>query len=89
MNNVNDMLPSEIRIALFRAKITQAEISRQAKVSASHVCRIIDGIDKNDRVRRIIAKAIETDVKEIWPSIYLYGELRKPGRPKIKSNFEI
>ncbi|MCK4267840.1 MAG: hypothetical protein KAX16_03310 [Actinomycetia bacterium] len=80
-----DMPPPEIRIALYRARITQAEIARQTKVAASHVCRIIDGTDSNDRVRRAIAEAIGIDIKRVWPSIYLYGEPRKPGRPKSDS----
>ena len=77
-----DMPPNEIRIALSRAGFTQAEIARQTKVADSHVCRIIDGIDANDRVRHAIAAAMGTDIKRIWPSIYLYGGPRKPGRPK-------
>lgn len=80
------MPPLEIRIALSRARITQAEIARQTKVAASHVCRIIGGTDSNDRVRRAIAEAIGLDVKRIWPSIYLYGGPRKPGRPKSDSS---
>jgi lambda repressor-like predicted transcriptional regulator len=87
INKTYDMSPLEIRIALMRAGITQAEIARQTKVVASHVCRVIDGIDSNDRVRRAIAAAIGIDIKRVWPSIYLYGEARKPGRPKIESSF--
>jgi len=84
INKTYDMPPAEIRIALMRAGVTQAEIARQTKVVASHVCRVIDNIDSNDRVRRAIASAIGIDIKLIWPSIYLYGEPRKPGRPKKK-----
>lgn len=87
MNKTYDMPPPEIRIALMRAGITQAEIARQTKVVASHVCRVIDGTDSNDRVRRAIAAAIGIDIKRIWPSIYLNGKPRKPGRPKIESSF--
>lgn len=87
INKTYDMPPPEIRIALMRAGITQAEIARQTKVVASHVCRVIDGTDSNDRVRRAIAAAIGIDIKRVWPSIYLDGEPRKPGRPKIESSF--
>jgi lambda repressor-like predicted transcriptional regulator len=87
MNKTYDMPPTEIRIALIRAGITQAEIARQTKVVPSHVCRVIDGTDSNDRVRRAIAAAIGIDIKRVWPSIYLCGEPRKPGRPKIESSF--
>lgn len=87
INKTYDMPPPEIRIALIRAGITQAEIARQTKVVPSHVCRVIDGTDSNDRVRRAIAAAVGISIKRIWPSIYLNGEPRKPGRPKSKSSF--
>lgn len=86
INKIYDMPPFEIRVALGRAGFTQAEIARRTKVAPSHVCRVIDGTDSNDRVRRAIAAAIGTDIKRIWPSIYLYGEPRKPGRPKSDSS---
>lgn len=89
INKTYDIPPREIRIALMRVGITQAEIARQTKVVASHVCRVIDGIDANDRVRRAIATAIGINIERIWPSIYLYGGLRKPGRPKSKTQPDI
>jgi hypothetical protein len=47
--------------------------------------RVIMGLSVSDRVMRSIAEAIGIDVKRIWPSIYLYGGPRKPGRPKSDS----
>ncbi|MCK4528636.1 hypothetical protein KAW18_14800 [candidate division WOR-3 bacterium] len=47
--------------------------------------RIIMGLSVSDRVMRSIAEAIGIDVKRIWPSIYLHGGPRKPGRPKSDS----
>lgn len=85
INRIYDMPPNEIRIALIRAGIAQIEIARQIKVAPSNVCRVIDGLGSSDRVRRAIATATGIDVKRIWPSIYLYGGPRKPGRPKSES----
>ena len=82
INKTNDMSPVEIKVALLRAGITQAQIARKTKVHPSHVSRLVEGTKTNDRVRRAIAAAVGIDIKRIWPSIYLYGVARKPGRPK-------
>lgn len=81
-NKSSDIDPKEIRIALLRGGISQAAIAKKLDVHPSAVCRIIDGTLVSDRVRRAIAAAIGIDVKRIWPSTYLYGSPRKPGRPK-------
>lgn len=87
INKKHDMSPVEIRIELYKAEVSQAEIARQAEVSAAHVSRVIDGKDSNDRIRYMVSVAIGIDIKRIWPSIYLHGGPRGPGRPRIKSSF--
>lgn len=82
-----DMPPAEIRIALIRAGITQVEIARKVGVYPSVVCRVIDSLTGSDKIRHAIAAAIGIDIKRIWPSIYLYGDPRKPGRPRSESAF--
>jgi len=78
----NDMDPVEIKIALMRAGVTQADIARQEGVSINAVHLVVHGRAVSDKIRRAIAAAIKTDIKLIWPSTYLYGEPKGPGRPK-------
>jgi len=82
IKQINDMSPTEIKVALLRAGVTQAQIARKTKVHPSHVSRLVEGVKTNNRVRHAIADAAGIDIKRIWPSIYLYGVPRKPGRPK-------
>ena len=80
---ISDMDPKEIRVALLRAGITQAGLARDLDIRPQIVNRVIDGIITSDRVRKHIAKAIDVDIKRIWPSTYLYGGgPRKAGRPR-------
>jgi len=87
INKTYDMMPDEIRIAMIRAGVTQAELARRNNVKPISINRIIMGLSVSDRVMRSIAEAIGIDVKRIWPSIYLSGGPRKPGRPKRDSSF--
>jgi len=88
-NKIYDMPPNEIRIALMRSGVPQVEIARRLGVAPSNICRVIDGVGSSDRVRRAIAAATGIDIKRIWPSIYLYSDPRKPGRPKIECVFTL
>ncbi|MBN1495906.1 MAG: helix-turn-helix domain-containing protein [Spirochaetes bacterium] len=73
--------PTEIRIEILKAGVTQAHIARQAGVSDQMIYHVIQGTSVSDRVRRAIAKVIGKDVAIIWPETYLYGGgPRKPGR---------
>ena len=82
-NQSQDMSPTEIRIKMIQHGVTQAGIARSIGVSPSMVNRVIDGLAISDRVRRGVAEAIQTDVKRIWPSTYIYGGgPKQPGRPK-------
>lgn len=85
INKIYDMTPDEIRIAMIMAGVTQAELARRNKVRPITINRIIMGLSVSDRVMRSIADAIGIDVKRIWPSVYLHGGPRKPGRPKSES----
>jgi len=82
VRNPKDMDPVEIKIALMRAGKTQADIARQEKVSINAVHLVIHHRAVSDRIRRAIAAAIGMDIKRIWPSTYLYGDPKRPGRPK-------
>ena len=64
------MTPIEIKIALIRAQVTQAELARTCGVSPTQIHRVIHG-SVSDHVRRQIAKTIRKDVKLIWPEYYL------------------
>ena len=77
----NDMSPQEIRVAMLRAGVRQSALARALCVSPSTIIRVIEGSTVSDRIRRSIACAINMDVKDIWPSTYIYGEPRKQGRP--------
>lgn len=78
-----DMSPTEIRVILFRAGTSQAEIARQCGVSAATVCKVIDGLVVSHKVRTAISEAISIDIRRIWPSTYImHGGPRKAGRPK-------
>ena len=81
--NLMDMPPKEIRIALMRAGVAQASIARSLGVHITMVNHVIDGNSVSHRVRQAIADAVGRDLKEIWPSTYvIHGGPRKPGRPK-------
>jgi lambda repressor-like predicted transcriptional regulator len=76
-----DMRPHEIRFAMMQAGVHQAEVARELDVSQNSVHLIIEGKAVSDRIRRKIAEKIGLDIARIWPSVYLYGGPRKPGRP--------
>lgn len=85
MRHKMDMDPEEIKIALMRAKVTQAEIARKFDVTGAAVTRVISGDSTSRRIREAIAEAINTDIRWIWPSTYVVlGGPRKPGRPKSR-----
>lgn len=77
-----DMTPAEITYWMKSAGVSQTQIAKDLSITQPTISRVISGRDVSDRVRRAIAEAIGIDVKRIWPSTYLYGSPRKPGRPK-------
>ncbi len=76
-----DMTPTDIRIAMIRAGVTQAEIARDVEVSRNTVHLVIEGRTVSDRIRKRIAERIGMDVGLIWPSTYRFGGPWKRGRP--------
>jgi lambda repressor-like predicted transcriptional regulator len=82
-----DWTPAKIRQALYIAQGglgAQAIIARDLGITKTTVGKTIDGF-ASDRVRKAIATYIGTDLEEIWPSIYIYGNKRRPGRPRASS----
>ena len=59
--------PIEIKVALIRAKKTQAQIARKLGVSKVIVTHVIKNQRTSHRVRRAIAKAIGRRINELWP----------------------
>lgn len=68
------MEPLEIRIALMRAGVRQADIARVAHVTTPHIARVINGQSSSDRVQRMIAKAIGQPVEAVFPERYGRGK---------------
>lgn len=79
---IKDLEPKEIRAKLVLRGITQSAIARAIERTPSAVQKVIDGVSISDPIRRAIANAIDMDVSEVWPSTYLNGGPRSPGRPK-------
>lgn len=61
------MNPTEIKILLLRAGITQTSISQNLGVTLGFVNQIITGRRHTRRVREAIAKAVGRRVDELWP----------------------
>lgn len=80
---VSDMRPEDIKGLIMKKGLTQAAIARAVGVQPSVVSDCIHGWITSRRVQEAIAEAIEKDIKEIWPSVYLYGIPRR-GRPRIE-----
>ena len=78
---IKDLQPNEIRSKLALKCITQSAIARSLSVQPSAVQKVIDCISVSDRIRRAVAQAIDMDVKDVWPSVYVNGGPRSPGRP--------
>lgn len=75
--NQASMTPVDIKVALLRANVTQAAIAREIGVSQVSVLRVIKNHSASHRIRLAIAKAIDRDVRQIWPEAG-----KKRGRPK-------
>lgn len=82
LRKVSDMLAVEIKSKLLFRGVTQMDIARSLQVSHSTVAKVISGVCVSHRIRTAIAEVLGLDLKEIWPSTYLYGEPCKKGRPR-------
>lgn len=81
-----DMTSIEIRVAMMRARTTQAEIARRVGCNRVSVCHVIDGKVVSHRIRLAIAEAIRIPVENIWRSYYLSCKQDKRGRRISRSN---
>jgi|DewCreStandDraft_3_1066083.scaffolds.fasta_scaffold00874_4 transcriptional regulator with XRE-family HTH domain len=61
------MRPEEIKARLILKGITQAEIARRLKVSRGAISQVISGRERNQRIRKAIARALGLKVSDIWP----------------------
>jgi len=61
------MRPEEIKARLILRGITQAEIARRLKVSRGAISQVISGRERNQRIRKAIARALGLKVSDIWP----------------------
>lgn len=66
--------PEKIQEELRKTGITQAGIARDLEVLSSSVSLVISGKGISDKIRRHIARCINTPVEEIWPETYLVKE---------------
>ncbi len=80
MKPVIGMTPKEIRIEMVKKGVSQSALARQENVRPVSIYRTIEGTLVSDRLRKALAKAIEKDIRLIWPDPYFYGDPRKPGR---------
>ena len=60
--------PVEIKIALIRARKSQADIARNLGVDKAIVTRVIKGQRTSKRVRMAIAEAVGKRIEDLWPS---------------------
>ena len=82
---IADMDPTEIKIAMMRAGVTQTRIAARLGIKRQTVYLVVNHRAVSHRIRTAIAEAIQMDLKRIWPSTYLYaGGPRKPGRPSAE-----
>jgi len=81
---IPDMGYLELKADMIRAGVTQKEIAAKLGCSPEMVSLVVRGLAVSHRVRKAIAEKLGMDVKRIWPSSYLYGGPRKPGRPTVE-----
>jgi lambda repressor-like predicted transcriptional regulator len=79
------MKPLDIRIALMRAGVRQTDIAAAAGVTPGHVACVLDRKSKSDRVQRLIAKALEMSVEQVFPDIYVAKPRAQRVRERLAS----
>jgi transcriptional regulator with XRE-family HTH domain len=57
----------KIRALMILADVSGAEIARKLKVHRTMVNKVVNGDRKSPRVRKAIARALNIDVKDLWP----------------------
>jgi lambda repressor-like predicted transcriptional regulator len=64
---VKTITPQEIKASLILKGVSQVSIARKLGVAPSLVSMVIHGTEKNEKIRKAIAKIIEKPVRELWP----------------------
>lgn len=64
------MHPEDIKAALRKRGLTQAQIARNLNVSKTSVCYVIDGRASSRRVAEAIAQAVGLPMGTLWPKRY-------------------
>jgi len=57
----------EIRIKMWRAGVTAAQIAEKLHVTAAFVHQVITGERQTEYVRKAIAEALSKPVEKLWP----------------------
>ena len=60
-------LRKQIRAAMIFKELTAGDIARSVGVTRSAICKVIEGKLKTRRLREVVAKAIDAEVKDLWP----------------------
>jgi lambda repressor-like predicted transcriptional regulator len=77
------MEPLEIKIALLRVGVTQADIARVRKVNPVTVHRVIEGHSISDPIQRLIARALDQPVEKVFPERYSPLKKRSIGLDRL------
>lgn len=64
------MSPVEIKVAMLRVGVSQADIARKCNVHRSMIGHIIHGRAVAAHIHNAIATAINIPAKQIWPDYY-------------------
>jgi len=75
--------PLEIRIALMRAGVRQIDIAQKANVSTASVAGVINKKTTSDRLQRMIARAIDQPVNDVFPEKYGRKKVVTPGLERL------
>jgi len=62
-----------LQYKLRKKGLSGAEIARRAGVTRSFVCRVLQGKQRGQRVRQIIAEALGMNIQKIWQEDKRHG----------------
>lgn len=69
----------DIKAAIRKKGVNQAQIARHLEVSEMMVSKVIKGTDKSTRVAKAIAKIVGLPVDTLWPGMYA----KKPASKRV------
>jgi len=61
------MTPTERKVLLLRAGITQTDIARELGITKNSINQEIHDRRTSKRIRKAIARAVDRPVEELWP----------------------